>query len=377
MALVAYENSDSSDFEDCDTECPAAVISTEKYAASTSTLVHDTTEPCQNLFNLLPEPSHKKPLVVEEDDEFLHKKEKHIVKPKAKISVPSLQDFKDMEDSLPNNKNKIHSGGKKSGLLSILPQPKNGVTLTNKSFIPNILVKNPTTTSIKKKQQTQSSPKKVKKETQSIINDYSDESDSEELGNDFFSINKPVLIAPEVLSVDSELVQNTNTSKGLSSFDSHINNNMNGYETGETDLNVVASTETPVDNSHDLEIPVENHNDFQQPSNSNEDILDDEAILKLVGARGKRKREEIQIVDVNQKEVLGDSREWLLKSLMDDTTRRVSSSKKRGNEPTNQQKRKHQITYLAHQAKANEAELQNQWANNRMSRRQTQSKYGF
>lgn len=165
---------------------------------------------------------------------------------------------------------------KKSGLLSILPQPKNGVILTNKSFIPNILVKNPTTTSIKKKQQTQSSPKKVKKETQSIINDYSDESDSEELGNDFFSINKPVLIAPEVLSVDSELVQNTNTSKGLSSFDSHINNNMNGYETGETDLNVVASTETPVDNSHDLEIPVENHN--QQPSNSNEDILDDEAV---------------------------------------------------------------------------------------------------
>lgn len=29
------------------------------------------------------------------------------------------------------------------------------------------------------------------------------------------------------------------------------------------------------------------------------------------------------------------------------------------------------------QAKANEIELQNQWANSKMSRRQTQSKYGF
>lgn len=72
-------------------------------------------------------------------------------------------------------------------------------------------------------------------------------------------------------------------------------------------------------------------------------------ILKLCGARGKRKREDIQIVDVNQQEVLADAREWLLKGLMDDTTKRVSASKKKGNEPTNQQKRKHQITYLAHQ----------------------------
>lgn len=71
--------------------------------------------------------------------------------------------------------------------------------------------------------------------------------------------------------------------------------------------------------------------------------------MKLCGARGKRKREEIQIVDVNQQEVLNDAREWLLKGLMDDTTKRQSVSKKRGNEPTNQQKRKHQITYLAHQ----------------------------
>lgn len=35
------------------------------------------------------------------------------------------------------------------------------------------------------------------------------------------------------------------------------------------------------------------------------------------------------------------------------------------------------LIYFLFQAKANEAELQNQWANNRMTKRQTQSKYGF
>lgn len=74
-------------------------------------------------------------------------------------------------------------------------------------------------------------------------------------------------------------------------------------------------------------------------------------ILKLCGSRGKRRREDIQIVDVDQKEVLADAQQWLLKGLMDDTSKRVSSSKKRGNEPTNMQKRKHQITYLAHQVR--------------------------
>ena len=40
-------------------------------------------------------------------------------------------------------------------------------------------------------------------------------------------------------------------------------------------------------------------------------------------------------------------------------------------------KKKHQITYLAAEAKAREEELQNQWAQNRNARRQTQNKYGF
>ena len=41
------------------------------------------------------------------------------------------------------------------------------------------------------------------------------------------------------------------------------------------------------------------------------------------------------------------------------------------------QKKKHQITYLAAQAKAREVDLKNQWAANKVSRKTTQAKYGF
>lgn len=54
-----------------------------------------------------------------------------------------------------------------------------------------------------------------------------------------------------------------------------------------------------------------------------------------------------------------------------------SRFQKKGDQPTGQQRRKHQITYLIHQAKERELELKNNWAENKLTRRQTQAKYGF
>lgn len=45
--------------------------------------------------------------------------------------------------------------------------------------------------------------------------------------------------------------------------------------------------------------------------------------------------------------------------------------------PTSNQKRTHNIMYLAHQAQLRDAELQEQYAANRHSKRQSQAKYGF
>lgn len=61
-----------------------------------SVIINEKIEPQEDvpsLFNFLPQPKNKKPQVIEEDDEFLHKKEVvNSVKPKAKITVPSLSD---------------------------------------------------------------------------------------------------------------------------------------------------------------------------------------------------------------------------------------------------------------------------------------------
>ncbi|CAH0724510.1 unnamed protein product, partial [Brenthis ino] len=363
MALVAYDNSDSSDYEEDDNETKSTVIVKEEDLTN-PVVPNEFIEPQENqrLFNQLPLPSTKKKAVIEEDDEFLHKKEPVAdIKPKSKITIPSLSDFKDMEQTVPNSKIKVLNG-KKSGLLSILPQPKNAVKSTLKSLVPNAVAQKQAT--VKRKEPIPSPAKIIKDNTKSLlVTEYSDESD-DEIQNDFFSFNKPVEL-PEDIPLEAEEKVIANAKPEPRSIDSYFKKDAD-VELQENHLAANVSEHN--------DISLEETHNTPEPSN---DVLDEEAILKLCGARGKRKREEIQIVDVNQQEVLNDAREWLLKGLMDDTTKRQSASKKKGNEPTTQQKRKHQITYLAHQAKANEAELQNQWANNRMTKRQTQSKYGF
>uniref|UniRef100_A0A2A4JM30 Proline-rich protein PRCC n=1 Tax=Heliothis virescens TaxID=7102 RepID=A0A2A4JM30_HELVI len=379
MALVAYGNSDSSDYEDegdCE-DAPVVLLNNKpdskhepvvtKPATVDDDKVEDSQEDGPSLFNFLPQPSKKKPAVIEEDDEFLHKKEvANAPKPKAKITVPSLSDFKDVKNSTPMVKPK--PSDKKSGLLSMLPQPRNGVKATTNSLIPHVLTKKPAPV---KKESLPSPVKKPKVAATSLINEYSDDSDNEEVQNDFFSIHKPIELPDEELPLDIQPSIKTEPvakRKGIEAFFKK-----------EEDMDHMKMDPEYDDQSMDEQAAAgSSYTSYvAESSNSNDVELDEEAIMKLCGARGKRKREDIQIVDVNQAEVLANAREMMMKGLLDDTTKRVSASKKKGNEPTTQQRRKHQITYLAYQAKANEAELQNQWANNRMSKRQTQAKYGF
>ncbi|CAG4988988.1 unnamed protein product [Colias eurytheme] len=375
MALVAYDNSDGSDYEDDENETHVITPATSLNQAlkglppkESNTVEQNDPDDDQNLFNQLPKPTTQKIVFKEEDDEFLHKKAtiSEVVKPKSRITVPSLNDFKDVEDTVPSVRPKP-ANGKKSGLLSMLPQPKNGTSTSSKMLIPQSVTKKPQTASVKKKGPLPSPMKKAKVETKNLLlADYSDDSD-EDIENDFFSIHKTVELPPadEPLDIDVNTEVQSSSKKEPRSIESYFKKE----EPVELEPECI---EPEYDVNPDAYQNVEDSNDT-----NNEAVLDEEAILKLCGTRGKRKREEIQIVDINQQEVLKDAREMLLRGLMDDTTKRQSHSKKRGNEPTSQQKRKHQITYLAHQAKANEAELQNQWANNRMTKRQTQSKYGF
>ncbi|XKL60979.1 hypothetical protein PGB90_008036 [Kerria lacca] len=104
--------------------------------------------------------------------------------------------------------------------------------------------------------------------------------------------------------------------------------------------------------------------------------LDEDAIQKLCGRKRKGQiGDDIQLIDIQEDKILAESKEALAKYLTDEETYRPSRKKFGG--PSSLEKRKHQITYLAYQAKERELELKNQWANNRFSKKQTQSKYGF
>lgn len=122
-----------------------------------------------------------------------------------------------------------------------------------------------------------------------------------------------------------------------------------------------------------LEPPQETSSDTATPTASS--FMDDEAFKRLQGKRN-RGREEINFVEIKGDDQLSGAQQWLTKSLTEEQSMR-SFSKKKGEQPTGQQRRKHQITYLIHQAKERELELKNTWAENKLSRRQTQAKYGF
>ncbi|XP_078524444.1 proline-rich protein PRCC isoform X2 [Lissotriton helveticus] len=104
-------------------------------------------------------------------------------------------------------------------------------------------------------------------------------------------------------------------------------------------------------------------------------FIDDEAFKRLQGKRN-RGREEINFLEIKGDDQLSGNQQWLTKSLTEEKNMK-SFSKKKGDQPTGQQRRKHQITYLIHQAKERELELKNAWSDNKLSRRQTQAKYGF
>ncbi|XP_041464690.1 proline-rich protein PRCC-like [Lytechinus variegatus] len=109
---------------------------------------------------------------------------------------------------------------------------------------------------------------------------------------------------------------------------------------------------------------------------SSQSFLQDERFAKMVG-KNKRGKEEIQFIDIKADDQIGPTAglQDMVKSMTEEKEYRGKLKKEQL--PTSQQKRKHQITYLARQAKERELELKNQWAENRQNRKSTNAKYGF
>ncbi|XP_073677592.1 proline-rich protein PRCC [Garra rufa] len=114
----------------------------------------------------------------------------------------------------------------------------------------------------------------------------------------------------------------------------------------------------------------------EQDDSGSSSMLNDEAFRRLQGKQN-RGREEIKFLEIKGDDQLSGNKQWMTKNMTAEAEPRKSFSKKKGDQPTGQQRRKHQITYLIHQAKERELELKNNWAENKLTRRQTQAKYGF
>lgn len=329
-------------------------------------------------------PTPKKPqalIIEEEDDEFLHKKvqpslvekpnkQKPGIRQPVKITIPSLADLGD--DDAP--KGKLVSVGpnpaKPNSLLGMLPPPKfhagfgkpkekPGSSTTTESTKPTItkttsLVPHSVANRLKEvaaKPKPKPSATVVKKPSLGLSYNNSDDSDNDDDdAGDFFSLNTEEKL-PEVSASEINAMVAKKATQ-MAEFSKNLH---------ETEQNAMEVDEYAA-----------------QPSSSYASDRDDINIEALIGVRAAKRsrKEDIQFIDISQDQVTLNNDEWKRNQLQNETQYQPTGRLVTG-DPGAGTKKKHQITYLAHQAKANEAELQAMWATNRQSRRQTQSKYGF
>ncbi|KAL6266618.1 hypothetical protein P5V15_003463 [Pogonomyrmex californicus] len=430
MSLVAYDSSDEgSENEDNEPAVAVAVNDVNKDATEAITvqinaklslpaprmisqITNDEEEDNNSaepnfiqLLSTLPKP--RDPISMEnieevEDDILLKKEtESQIPKPAkkqtVKISVPSLSEFKDLEEENEKKPARIVQPSQKGcGLFAVLVPPK-GETASSKTLIPQV-VKNATVktniqqSKVMRKSSTSQSDSIVKKQTSDKSHDELS-SDEEEASIDFFglAVDKDISDSSTTGLLDSELVSDDiHKSSVEDSFVRQIKANDMIHDSSSSVLSSGQSNKILISNVINLpkeEILLKNKAEVgpklpvpEQEYNVDVEgnvAFDEKAIEYLCGKRGIKRKEiaEADIIEINGEDIKPDEREWLVKALTEEPVQRPVSMQSCG--VNSQSKKKHQITYLAHQAKAMELELKNQWSQNRMARKQTKSKYGF
>ncbi|XP_012542487.1 proline-rich protein PRCC [Monomorium pharaonis] len=341
--------------------------------------------------------------VEEVEDDILLKKETKSQIPQpakrqtVKISVPSLSDFKDLEEEEEEESKKkpakiIQSSQKGCGLFTLLTAPKKE-TERNKILIPqtvkNAIVKNVQQSKVTKKSSISQNDSKVRKPTSD--KSHNELSSDEEDTIDFFGLtpSKDIPDSSTELSLDdfthkpsveASLIKHIEDSNSSSTnSDTNLTNNLSSDSSKMLISNVInlPKEEILLKNKTEvgpkLPVPEQEYNVDVEGNVA----FDEKAIEYLCGKRGVKRKEleEADIIEISGEDIKPDEREWLVKALTEETVHRPVSMQSGG--MSSQSKKKHQITYLAHQAKAMELELKNQWAQNKMARKQAKSKYGF
>ncbi|KAM6899470.1 proline-rich protein PRCC [Xenentodon cancila] len=322
----------------------------------------------------------------------------------VKIPVPQVQrGDSDSDDDEPASK-KPQAQGAGSGLSSILPQPKNlTVKERDRPLIPHALTKRQEPTGPKPGGPAQGligsspSPSAIKAAAKSAALQVArqiatDDQDNEEdiTPQNYFSLGESSQPLPAVVpSVDTEpgaptepLTYPDPDADELGQSDAPLDFGGNHEEAGAWGAQYqyqqpLSGPEALTQGYYDGLYYPDPDPGLAEPEEPGQSALfDDEAFMRLQGKRNRGK-EEVKFLDIKGDDQLSGNQQWMTKNMTEEKQTRQSFSKKRGEQPTGQQRRKHQITYLIHQAKERELELKNSWAENKLTRRQTQAKYGF
>ncbi|XP_076264715.1 uncharacterized protein LOC143198942 isoform X2 [Rhynchophorus ferrugineus] len=321
MALVAYDTNSESENEISDEDINSKVSIDETVTNKKSTL-----------FSKLP---YNTKLVQGSKDDVNDALEDFIptVKTlketkKVQIPIPSLSDFHDLDDE--PQKKKVKKSQKGSGLLGILP-PIKTTPCSNTSFIPKSVVNRNISISKNKEHRKKKNSTSMPKKKHFVSDSDTDDED----------INLPDTFDDEMWTK----VCGRPKSKTVTTVSSESDNSVN--------------TESIVDIAPDPEKPY--------------DGLDNTAFKELVG-KSKMPVGNIKLIDINEEEILPDKDLWMTKSLTDPE---MAPKLEIDNPVDPTRRKKHHITYLAQQAKANEQELKSAWATSKNNRMMSRAKYGF
>ncbi|XP_056597567.1 proline-rich protein PRCC isoform X1 [Triplophysa dalaica] len=320
----------------------------------------------------------------------------------VKITVPEIKHAdSDSDDEQPVRKKSVSQGG---GLSSLLPQPQNLVVKEKqRALVPHTLTRRPVSNQAKgsagKSQGvsgTSQSPSAIKAAAKSAALQLArqkmtadeDGSDDDLAPENYFSLSesspKPVVSQKQ----DSQdYVPTLHPSPGVEDAPLDFDSNAESYSRtagamGEDFQNQYQQYPELPDGSSQVDYYGQSYYEDPKPEAQEQDesgsssMFEDEAFRRLLGKQSRGK-EEIKFLEIKGDDQLSGNKQWMTKNVTADLEPRKSFSKKKGDQPTGQQRRKHQITYLIHQAKEREMELKNSWAENKLTRRQTQAKYGF
>lgn len=291
------------------------------------------------------------------------------VKPKKKgpirIMAPSLTSSLDDDDDKPSRPIVRAPSAIKSGLFGLLPPPKNSLTTTS-SKASSSSTSNPSSKPIMVPRSVSKKPLEKIKTVSKSGNDSDDEDvpfftvDAAKIQEK--SMQNPNLKMSVTVTANPEALHPRGIKPG--SHPSHQ------YRYDEDQQPVKYSSVTAPYPPPRPEPQSSHHDDHLQPSQ--------EALQRLAGAAGSKRRkieEESlnQIIDVNFDDIKPDEREWLTKALTEDDADKPGPK----NTIKGERRSKHQITWLAAEAKQNEQKLKKQWAESASNKRAAGNKYGF